>query len=439
MKLREYFLLGLSKGLAANRHWVNSLFTQLMTWEKEQRYELQLFKNEEGNLYFYRGVEDEVVYLEDHIPGRLPLHFRDAFHLAPGDISNYRGTETVVTTYGNVFFNNLALQRPFGDLFDFPLGYCTPDIVESQVEKRLISNVKGDRTTMATGGKFYVWQYIMFIDAMLALPGYADNLVTPITKKSLMAHPDRNKVRDEEKAKYAGQLSNPVVIAKMTVRLKELDKEWRQGDESNEFYEAASKAENTRMKVFYQFGGESAFSDGTEVQYIEKSLEEGLDTNNMDVMNNALRFGSYNRGSQTALGGESTKTIYRMVGTVRIVMDDCEVRIGVPTQIRKFNASKVIGLSVVDAQGNSTKITQENLAQYMDKTVTLRSPMTCKAGAGTGKNVCAVCMGAAVAENPNGIPAAAAGVGGRFLTAFLKAMHKSTIKFQRMNLRDRIT
>ncbi|MFO5979439.1 hypothetical protein ACLBSL_32665, partial [Klebsiella pneumoniae] len=76
-----------------------------------------------------------------------------------------------------------------------------------------------------------------------------------------------------------------------------------------------------RKKVFGMFGGEAPFQDGTSVEYIGKSLEEGIDTDHMPVMNNSLRYGSYNRGAQTALGGESTKTNYRMVGTVRITLD----------------------------------------------------------------------------------------------------------------------
>lgn len=378
----------------------------------------------------------------------MPLHFRDAFELKPGDISNYRGDKTVITTYGNVFYNQLCLKIPFGDLFDFPLGICKTDTVESTVEAKMLSNpTNGDVTTMAPDGKFYVWQHIKFVDATLAIPGYSDTLVTPITKKSMTAHPDRTKVREEEMEKYKDRLHDPVAIAQMTLRFKELDKEYRKGDETEEFYAASKKAEDTRMKVFYHFGGESAFSDGTSVQYIAKSLEEGLDTNNMDVMNNALRFGSYNRGAQTALGGESTKTIYRMIGTARIIMPDCETPLGVPTDIRKDMRDALLGLSII-VDGKSILLTAENVESYYGKNVQLRGPFTCKAGreeggdensVGKGKNVCAVCMGTQVAENPNGIPAAAAGVGGRFLTAFLKKMHASSLKTVRMVLRDRIT
>lgn len=440
MKLREYFLKGLELNLCNKRHWVNSLFTECLSWDEpgsQPRYPMQLYKDPQGKLWFDNAGEPE--YLEDQIPGRLPLHFRDAFELKPGDISNYRGTETVITTYGNVFYNHLCQKIPFGDLFDFPLGICKTDTVESTVEAKLLSNpTNGDTETMAPDGNFYVWQLIKFMDATLVIPGYSDTLVTSITKKSMTAHPGRNELRAQLMEKYKDRLHDPVAIAQMTVEFKALDKEYRKGDETEEFYNASKKAEDTRMKVYYHFGGESAFSDGTSVQYISKSLEEGLDTDNMDVMNNALRFGSYNRGAQTALGGESTKTIYRMVGTARIIMEDCETQLGVPTDIRKDMRDTLIGLSIIEA-GKTILLTAENIESYYGKNVQLRGPFTCKAGEGKGKNVCAVCMGKQVAENPNGIPAAAAGVGGRFLTAFLKKMHASSLKTTRMILRDRIT
>lgn len=72
--------------------------------------------------------------------------------------------------------------------------------------------------------------------------------------------------------------------------------------------------------------------------------------------------------------------------------------------------------------------------------------MTCKAGRdveknliGKGKNICGVCAGKALAENPNGIPAATAGVGGRFLMVFMSKMHSSTLRTVKWDMRARLT
>lgn len=162
-------------------------------------------------------------------------------------------------------------------------------------------------------------------------------------------------------------------------------------------------------------------------------------------MNNSLRFGSYNRGAQTALGGESTKTIYRMVGTARIIEDDCKTWLGVPTMVSDFNYEDLVGYSYIQ-DGASVLITKEAAPSLRGQRIAIRGPMTCKAGRdiekgtiGKGKNICAVCAGTALAENPNGIPAATAGVGGRFLMVFMSKMHSSTLRTVKWDMHARIT
>ena len=227
--------------------------------------------------------------------------------------------------------------------------------------------------------------------------------------------------------------------------MKDVDDAYLAGDDSEEFYKSKKKLEGARKKVHYMFGAESAFSDGTKVELIAKSLEEGIDMDKLPVMFNSLRAGSYNRGKQTALGGESTKTIYRMVGTARIVEQDCQTHIGIPVFLMPFIAKDLIGYGMVE-NGKTTILTAEIMASRMGTLIDVRGPMTCKSGRdvdrgilGKGKNICAVCAGASLAENPNGIPAAAAGVGGRFLSLFLSKMHATVLRTVEWDMHTRIT
>src|SRR5690606_27627904 len=98
----------------------------------------------------------------------------------------------------------------------------------------------------------------------------------------------------------------------------------------------------SRKRQFYYFGGEAPFQDGTKVTYIGKSLEEGVDTDYLDVLYNIQRSGSYSRGFQTRLGGEKTKTIYRMLGTVKVEMDDCGSKVGIPVYINPKTPNKYV-------------------------------------------------------------------------------------------------
>jgi hypothetical protein len=425
--------------------WMNTLVSVVFNNAETPDFMFKPFF-EGGKMYFYKPGGSEKIYIEDYIPDRAPIHFRDEFILEPSEILNYQGTEPLRTTYGNVFFNQLCLVEPFGLLIPFVAGTVVPSKFEEFILERMIDDrPDGNETEMAPDGKLYVWQYLKFCDHCLAIPGYADGLVTSTTRKSLLSSPEWPEIRAKWIAENSHRLTDPAAVAELSVLADKVDAEHLKGDESLTFYTAKKKLAGARRKVHYMFGGESPFSDGTTVEFISKSLEEGIDTDHMEVMNNSLRFGSYNRGAQTALGGESTKTIYRMVGTARIIMDDCKTWLGIPSLVTEFNADGLVGYAYVD-NGQSIEITKEMLPQLMGARINIRGPMTCKAGRdvekgtiGKGKNICGVCAGKALAENPNGIPAATAGVGGRFLMVFMSKMHSSTLRTVKWDMRARLT
>lgn len=448
MQLREYFMLGLKNKLHMKRQWMNILFSIVYNInDYKNHYDYRPYQDEQGLFFFVPKGNNEKVYIEGFVPGEAPLHFRDAITIRPGEVLNYKGNAPLLTTYGNVFVNHLVSVLPFGDIFEFQVGMFDLKKLESGILKLMIDDPEGneDPDIMAPGGKIYVSQYVKFAEHVLTLPAYSDGLVTATTKKSLMASPERNKVRDKWIADNPTRLTDPAAIAELSALLKDVDDAYLAGDDSEEFYRSKKKLEGARKKVHYMFGAESAFSDGTKVELIAKSLEEGIDMDKLPVMFNSLRAGSYNRGKQTALGGESTKTIYRMVGTARIVEQDCQTHIGIPVFLMPFIAKDLIGYGMVE-NGKTTVITAELLQSRMGTTIDVRGPMTCKSGRdesrgilGKGKNICAVCAGTALAENPNGIPAAAAGVGGRFLSLFLAKMHATVLRTVEWDMHTRIT
>lgn len=445
MKLRDYFLLALKAGMGRKRMWMNTLVSVIYNNDSTPDFMYKPFYAD-GKMYFYMPGGKEKIFIEDYVDGRVPIAWRDEFILAPGEIVNYAGNEPLRTTYGNVFFNQLCLVEAFGALIPFAKGTIVPAKFEDLILERMIDDREdGNVTEPATDGKLYVWQYLKFCDHTLAIPGYADGLVTSTTRKSLTSNPEWPAIRAKWIAENKHRLTDPAAIAELSVIADECDAKHLEHDESWTFYTAKKKLAGARRKVHYMFGGESPFSDGTTVEFISKSLEEGIDTDHMEVMNNSLRFGSYNRGAQTALGGESTKTIYRMVGTARIIMDDCKTWLGIPVRITEFNYDGLVGYSYIE-DGESIEITREAAHGLIGRVIDMRGPMVCKAGRdvekgtlGKGKNICGVCAGKALAENPNGIPAATAGVGGRFLMVFMSKMHSSTLRTVKWDMRARLT
>ncbi len=457
MLLRDLFINGLKIGNGFKREWCNALFYITEQTRLDYEYDYQVFINN-GRMYTIVGNSDPI-YITDYVSGRLPIHMLDRFVLQPNEVLNYKGDGPLITTYGNVYCNHQCLVYPFQDIIPFQAGQINWSKIESMILERRLDNPPdfpvstlrnidwNNPPPRASDGKIYVWQYLAFAELVLFLPIFSEGYVTNTSPKSMTYHPDRDRVRAELEAKYAGKLHDPAIVAEIGKVYEALDKEHLAGDDVMKFYSVnpGKLIGSVRKKLYYMFGAESPFSDGTRVEYIGKSLQEQLDRSKLPVIFNSLRFGSYNRGANTALGGEKTKTIYRMVGTVRMVEQDCGDTLGTPLFVAPYLKDSIIGFTYIQ-NGQLVEIDAAKAESLVNTLIRIRDPMTCKSGRdlsrgtiGEGKNVCCVCMGKAIAENPNGIPAAAANIGGRFLSTFLSLMHATALRTEKWDYKQLIS
>jgi hypothetical protein len=460
MNKRDFFLKGLKSGACKKRAWVMGCFSFIIKDGPRNLYPdypYRLFKIGE-DMYFIDPEPTQpspatellpanLTKIDDYIQGEPLFDWLEEFELRPGELENFEGTEPIITAAGNVFVNHLAFCLPFGDIIPYQDGAINAGKLNDKILELLVDDPEpDDGESRHPEGKIYVRQLLMYNEYMLSLTAWAEDNVTPVTPKSLTGHPDRHKVMKELIEQYKDQLDNPSIIARIGNIMEEMDMEYLKDDPSFQFYmsKRAKLFSGSRKKQFYMFGGESPFQDGTSVTFISKSLEEGIDTNNLPTMINSQRAGSFNRGFQTRLGGEVTKTIYRMLGTTRIEVGDCGATIGIPTLIHPQYKHRFTGFYYVE-NGVTKKISNDNVGALAGKVVDLRDPMACKQDQnrvenepGKGKNICSICAGDALSEMPDGIPAASAAVGGRFLTLFLKKMHAGSLKTTKWNFQQHI-
>lgn len=449
MNIRDYFLNALNAGAADRRAWVTSVFSLVQesadAWQDDP-YPYRLTRQDDG--YYYVAPHDgngpqknELQKIEGATNTDEPLlRFSDRCLIGKGDVLNHQAEHPIDTPYGNVLFNHHVLVVPLGTEIPFQEGHINIGKIEGIIVERLTDDppVDDDDGQRSPDGVIYAREYVEFADRALSMVAYNDISVQSITEKSLTGHPDRHKRRAELEAEYEGRLTDPAIIAKIGDELEKLDREWLTGDPSMNFYTVKSGKYfgDVRKKLYYMFGAEAPFSDGTTVDYIAKSLEEGIDVDNFPALVNSLREGSHKRGSLTQLGGESTKTIYRMLGTVRIVEDNCGTTLGLPKDITARNKNRFLGFWVIDSAGENVVLTTRNIDEYVGKTPYLRNPLTCKT---EGRDVCRRCVGEANAEQPDGIAATAAQVGGRFLNSMLKSMHASSLKTSKWDYMSKIS
>lgn len=460
MNKREFFLKGLKSGACKKRAWVMGCFNFVVKDGPRNLfpdYPYRLFKINE-DLYFIDPESENpspatellpanLTKIDDYVQGEPLFEWLEEFELQPGDLENFSGPESIVTAAGNVLVNHLCFCLPFGDTIPYQDGYINAGAVNDKILSLLVDDPDpDDGVSRHPDGKIYCRQMLQYNEYALSLTAYTEDVAEAVTPKSITGHPDREKIKKELMEQYKDRLDDPSIIARIGNVLEALDEEYLKDDPSYKFYmsKRAKLFGGARKKQFYMFGGESPFEDGTSVTFISKSLEEGIDVTKLATMINSQRAGSFNRGFQTRLGGEVTKNIYRMVGTVKVEEGDCGATIGIPTYINPKFAKRFVGFYYVE-NGVTHPITEQNLAGITGKIIDLRDPMACKHDInridnepGKGKNICSVCSGKALAEMGDAVPAAAAAVGGRFLTLFLKKMHSSTLKTTKWDFKRQI-
>lgn len=430
MDKRSYFLKAIPHCYNL-REWVFSIFSVIVEAPdayKSNPYPYRVVRQENG-IYFVNPELDGAL-TELYIADRNdPIYYaRELFVINNGDIANYQGEEPLPSTYASYLVNYLALAVPYGSTVPYQNGYYSAQAVERIVEPIAIDD-DPDPLAKPPAGKLFMRQVTQSADNLLSIVAYNSLFVNSVTKKSMFGHPLARQLRDELMTKYKDQLTDPAIVTRIGDALEALDREWLKDDPSYDFYVQAKSFAITRKKMYYMFGAESAFSDGTVVEFMPRSLAEGIDVEKLPAMINSLREGSFNRGAQTALGGEATKTIYRMMGTVTIEGDDCGTRVGIPRYINPVKPEAFLGFYLIEGD-QDVLITPANLQQYVGKSPVMRDPMTCKA---SRKNVCKRCVGTVNTEIEHGLPSAIANTGGVFLSVFLALMHGRVLKTKRYN------
>jgi hypothetical protein len=188
------------------------------------------------------------------------------------------------------------------------------------------------------------------------------------------------------------------------------------------------------MKTMGMYGAEPDYYDESKLSLMTTSLTEGWGKDNMELLINNLRGGSFSRGKETALGGESTKITSRIFQNYHIDVDDCNTTMGLITKINDVNYKNYVGRYVV---GSDKPLTIEELKAMRDsgKTIKLRSPAWCSY---PGTSFCKRCFGHGVADNGLGLNSQAIIATSAMMYISMKAMHSRQLSVGKYNFKDRI-
>lgn len=360
---------------------------------------------------------NELALIDDAVPGEpiFSQHEKVTLTAAMG-IPGI--TQDTVTTYGCWLLNTLWLFYPFGSIF----GYLNKKFFAADIERMVLplftNNPKeGD----ARDPKLvYVSDYLKFAQSVRYIEQFMF-LFTPAGSEKTMTCSDELPILKRELfAKYKDQLSDPAVLAKISAEIEAADRDWLKGDVGmDSLLDTKKDFPVVRRKLFGFQGGEAGFDDGNEMVAIENSLEEGWDIEKYPAMNDVLRVGSFNRGFQTAMGGDGFKKLIRATSNCQITVADCGTKLGMPVVLDERRIANFYGLWIVTPT-KPLMLTKDNATEFINKAVIIRAPNFCKL---TLTDFCETCCGAKLSANKTGLSSATSRIGNVFLGLYMHAMH----------------
>ena len=418
----EYFIKALASGAWKHREWIFSTFTIAhlnALGFKRKVYPYQLVV-QDGTYYFYDPERNmELTELAPY--GTVdPLFPHDELLIAPaGCIANLQ--EDKKTTYGNLLFNAVALAHPFGAEIKYVNKFIAPKAIQNLFLEKIIEDPEDG---VIPPGKVTVSQVHTHQNAMYNIIGNLSLICLQSTSrrmyivdKSIIA------LRDKLLKEHENQLSDLSVVADIVKQLVTALRESYKNDPASGFLILDKHFETILMRTQVMHGVEHSFNNDGSFALIIKSLSEGWDLDYFTELNNSARMGSFNRGANTALGGEAVKFFYRRYQNSRLVDKDCGSKVTITKVVTKFNVARIIGNYYVE-DGAMVKITRETAPSLLGRTIEFRDPTGCQAG---GMDYCVYCLGENFKNNPTAIPNIMAEVPSQWMYIFMKKMHGESL------------
>lgn len=446
MNKQTLFLKAMGAQEYRRRAWVFSAFSLIReapdAWRKDP-YPYRLVQTPTGHFYVDPDQQLALVSISDGVVGEALYRVKEEVtitHLS--GVPNYQirnkdavidETVSCLTTYGNLLFNFICVIHPFGVKLNYIEGRVSP----SQMEDLIVKRLKDAPIDLSTKNDqdIYVDEYLVFCDAMFYLAGFTQLCVPASTRKTMTAAPGIVELKERLLEENKDRLHDPAIIAKIDAELVAFDKAYMKGDLGEGFLISGKAYNIVRKKLFGMHGAEVGLDNGVDVDLIKNSLSQGWDLSKFPAMNNSLRAGSYGRGAETMLGGESVKWLLRASSNINVALADCGSRLGNTKYIDGDNYTWLTGFHVITAEGIVEVPSDEVAKTYVGRSVLVRSPMYCKLDK---TDFCAVCVGARLAQNPTGLSIAVSEFGSSFLAISLKSSHGKALSLAKMNYKTAI-
>lgn len=328
----------------------------------------------------------------------------------------------IETTWGIMILNLILFWYPYNG----KTPYLNGEFKDAEINKIAFNLLKENKVSND--------EHIKYENAVFMISCLSQCAVPSASRKSIVSNPETPKLKKRLLEENKDKLDDPAVIANIQDQLVASEKDWIKGDVSEGFFVKSKTMNVSRLKMMGMYGSEPDFFDESKITVMKSSLDEGWSIGDIPMLNNNTRGGSYSRGKETALGGESTKVTSRIFQNYRIEVDDCNTNNGLWVKITTRGVKQFIGRYLV---GSNKPLTESELLALKkdNKVVLMRSPATCKTGS---TSYCKKCFGDDVANNGLGLNSQTIIFTSTFMSISMAKMHSTQLKVARYNYKERI-
>lgn len=432
MKRLDYLKLVLNEDIVKTKSWVVSAFAIVKDNKNKELKHFELIRESWGVSFINSKGEKERI--DDSKPNEALFLFKEKIKVDSSWAINIK--EPLVTSIGNVLFNQFCILPCFEDKIDFLTQRISVDRIEELIASKLRDTPKKDEER--SKNYFYVDEYNKFCDSLKFIDTLSQLCTWAATPKNITPPKGIDEFKAKLNIEYEGQLNNATKLAEYEQKLKDFDAAWLSDDPSNDTFITKKMRENSRKQLFLTMGAETGFEDNVAYTPIRNSLNEGWSTDPKEftAMMNSLRSGSFSRGAETVKGGVAAKVLLRAANSYRIIDTDCGTKLGISRRYSDDNISYLIGRKIF--QGNNTVVIDniEEAKKLIGKDLIVRSPMYCKS---QDETICINCASNALSQYKTGITIPLTEISAIILATSMAKMHSSVLSLAKLNIDEAFT
>ena len=376
---------------------------------------------------YYTDAKGNREPITDAVLGKALLTATDLILVPPKFFEFW--PEGGVTTAGNLLLNATAVWPVVGAKF----GYFNGTVSNKDIEQRFLTMQSDpEDLSMKDPSVVYVSDWLKYGQAIKYMEEFSPLFIWTMSRQSIVPSKVVLARKAELLTQHAAELDDPLVQARIKKELEDLDAKLLKDDPGAAFI-GAGKSKLARSKLTIAYGSEQGLDMSKRPPFITQSLHDGLRPQHLVDVLNVSRAGSFDRGSETMLGGVEAKWGDRVTMGSEMAVEDCGTTLGYTYRVKPQDVANTIGRWQMLEGGLALISTSDQAMAKIGEVITVRSPNRCKSG--PSSKWCKFCLGAQLSENPQAIGLAVSAYGSGFLQLFLQSMHAKATVMKRMNVR----